>query len=113
MLNQMMGACLPVLLKQFTGQDMMASLGGNNMEIQSVLSQILTLQQQIITNQQALNQRLIALETNAGQQLTNLVEQVKSIKSIRLSHSKETKQIDYNLDQEQNPKVFNKNFEEN
>ena len=97
------GACLPVILKQFTGQDLApSSAGSNNSEMQLVLSQVLSLQQQILTTQQAFNQRLMALESQAVQQFTSLNQQVQSIKSIRLSHSKETKAIDYNLQQEEN-----------
>jgi hypothetical protein len=92
---QLVGAVLPALLEHFTGQKMTPS-GGNSAETQLVLSQVLTLQQQIITNQQSLNQRLVQLETNAIQQFTNLTEQVQGIKSIRLSHSKETKAIEFN-----------------
>ena len=49
---------------------------------------------------QALDQRLISLENSASKQLTDISQQVQSIKSIRLSHSKETKAIDYHLNQE-------------
>jgi len=88
-----------VLLKQFTGQEMMPGLSNNNMEMQLVLSQVLTLQQQILTTQQSLSERLsslegnlVSLKSNASHQFTNLVDQVKSIKSIRLTH--ERKQIE-------------------
>jgi len=91
---QLVGAVLPALLAHFTGQKMTST--GSSPETQLVLSQVLTLQQQIITNQQSLNQRLVQLETNAIQQFTNLTEQVQGIKSIRLSHSKETKAIEFN-----------------
>ena len=93
-LMQLVGAVLPALLEHFTGQKMTST--GSSPETQLVLSQVLTLQQQIITNQQSLNQRLVQLETNAIQQFTNLTEQVQGIKSIRLSHSKETKAIEFN-----------------
>jgi hypothetical protein len=107
-LTQIAGACLPVLLKQFTGQEMMpGSLGGNNMEMQLTLSQVLSLQQQILTTQQSLSERLSSLESNlvslenkASNQFTNLVQEVKGIKSVRLTHQKETRAIDYNLQQE-------------
>jgi hypothetical protein len=82
---------LPLLFEQFTGQKV-PQISGTIAEIQMVL-------QQILTNQQALNQKLLALENNASQQFTNLIQQVQSIKSIRLSHEK--KQIDYNLNSEQ------------
>ncbi|CAG8726333.1 3518_t:CDS:1, partial [Ambispora leptoticha] len=51
----------------------------------------------ILNNQQQFGQRLTNLEQQASQQFTNLLNQVQSIKSIRLSH--ERKQIDYNLQQ--------------
>jgi hypothetical protein len=98
-LMQLVGAVLPALLEHFTGQKM--TQNSNSPETQLMLSQILMLQQQIITSQQDLNQRLVNLEMSASQQLTNINQQVQSIKSIRLSHSKETKAIDYNLNQEQ------------
>jgi hypothetical protein len=94
-LMQIVGAVLSSLIGHFTGQKI--SPNSNNTEMQLVLSQVLSIQQQILTNQQAFNQRLIALENSATQQFTNLINQVQSIKSIRLSHSKETKAIDYNL----------------
>ena len=99
-LMQIVGLVLPPLLEHFTGQKINSS--NNGPETQLVLSQVLTLQQQIITNQQALSQRLTTLESNASQQFNNLVQQVQSIKSIRLTHQKETKAIDLGLQQEQN-----------
>jgi|SRR6185312_7984771 len=98
-LMQIVGVVLPSLIEHFTGQKM--TTGGSGPEMQLVFSQILSIQQQILTNQQSLNQRLIALESNATQQFTNLVQQVQSIKSIRLTHQKETKAIDLGLQQEQ------------
>ena len=98
-LMQLVGAVLPALLEHFTGQKM--TQNSNSPETQLMLSQIFMLQQQIITNQQDLNQRLVNLEMSASQQLTNINQQVQSIKSIRLSHSKETKAIDYNLENQQ------------
>ena len=50
-------------------------------------------------DQQNLEQRLASLETNATNQLIGLVQEVKSIKSIRFTHDRERKQIDYNLNQ--------------
>ena len=82
---------LPLLFEQFTGQKV-PQMGGTIFEIQMALNQILS-------NQQSLNQRLIALENNATQQFTNLSQEVKNIKSIRLTHDRERKQIDYNLNQ--------------
>jgi uncharacterized coiled-coil protein SlyX len=59
-------------------------------------------QAQIVQSQQALEQRLASLESNASNQFTNLANQVQSIKSIRLTHDRERKQIDYNLENETN-----------
>lgn len=95
-LMQLVGAVLPALLEHFTGQKINPS--GSSPENQLILSQLLSIQQQILANQQSFNQRLMTLETNASQQFTNLVQQVQSIKSIRLSHSRETKAIDYGLE---------------
>jgi len=96
-LMKLMSSCLPVLLEQFTGQAM-PSMGGNNAELQLALSQVISLQQQIITGQQNLDQRLTQLESSASQQFLGLAQEVKSIKSIRLTHDRERKQIEFNGD---------------
>jgi hypothetical protein len=90
---------LPLLFEQFTGQKV-PQITGTMAEIQMALSQVIANQQVIVNNQQQFSQRLTNLENNATNQFTNLVQQVQSIKSIRLSHSKETKAIDYNVNQE-------------
>src|SRR5436305_1909487 len=72
---------LPLLFEQFTGQKI-PQMGGTIAEMQLVLNQVLTMQQQILTNQQTLNQRLVSLENNASHQFTNLTNQVQSIKSV-------------------------------
>jgi len=92
---KLMSSCLPVLLEQFTGQAM-PPMGGNNAELQLALSQVISLQQQILVGQQNLEQRIVNLENNAVQQFTGLVQEVKSIKSIRLTHDRERKQIEFN-----------------
>ncbi|KLL03858.1 MAG: hypothetical protein MRERV_32c031 [Mycoplasmataceae bacterium RV_VA103A] len=91
---------LPLLFEQFTGQKI-PQMGGTMFEIKMALSQILS-------NQQDFNRRLTALENNATQQFTNLIQQVQSIKSVRLTHDRERKQIDYHLQPERNP-----NFHQN
>src|SRR6185437_2197088 len=70
-LMQLVGAVLPALLEHFTGQKMTQN-SSNGPETQLMLSQIFMLQQQIITGQQDLNQRLVNLEMSASQQLTNI-----------------------------------------
>jgi len=84
---------LPLLFEQFTGQKV-PQITGTMAEIQMAL-------QQVIVSQQAIMQRLTALENNATNQFTNLVQQVQSIKSIRLTHDRERKQIEFNQDQNQ------------
>ncbi|CFW93067.1 protein of unknown function [endosymbiont DhMRE of Dentiscutata heterogama] len=79
---------LPLLFEQFTGQKI-PSMGGTMFEIQMTL-------QQILANQQAFNQRLTILENNAANSFNNLSQQVQSIKSVRLTHDRERKQIELN-----------------
>ena len=95
MMMKLMSSCLPVLLEQFTGQAL-PPMGGNNIELQLALSQVISLQQQILVGQQNLDQRLTQLESSASQQFTGLAQEVKSIKSIRLTHDRERKQIEFN-----------------
>jgi len=92
---KLMSSCLPVLLEQFTGQAMPPT-GGNNVELQLALSQVISLQQQLLASQQNLDQRLTQLESNASQQFIGLAQKVESIKSIRLTHDRERKQIEFN-----------------
>ena len=66
---------------------------GTIAEMQMALIQIQTGLQAIVQNQQALSQRLIALETSAGNQLTTLTQQFQS---LRLTHTREKKEIEYN-----------------
>ncbi|CAH1767422.1 10759_t:CDS:2 [Entrophospora sp. SA101] len=82
----------PFAFEQFTGQKVPA-MTGTIAEMQSSLLLIQTNLQTIANNQQALSQRLIALETNAVQQLTALTQQFHS---LRLTHTKERKEIEYN-----------------
>src|SRR4051794_7647187 len=93
MLAQVLVSAMPSLIEQFTGEKMPQTEDGMT-EIKLALSQIATLQQQIITGQQALSNRLVNLENKASNQLTNLAQQVQSIKSIRLTHDRERRQIE-------------------
>jgi hypothetical protein len=95
---QIAGACLPVLMKQFMGQEMMSASSqpsSNAMEIQLMLTQVLTQQQLIINSQQDLTNRIVNLEARASQQFNGLVQQVQNLSSVRLTSEK--KSIDYNL----------------
>jgi hypothetical protein len=91
----MIGQLLPLApfaFEQFTGQKV-PHLTGTIAEMQMALVQIQTGLQTIVSNQQALSQRLIALETNANNHLTNLTQQFNS---LRLTHTQEKKQIEFN-----------------
>jgi hypothetical protein len=91
----MIGQLLPLApfaFEQFTGQKV-PHLTGTIAEMQMALIQIQTGLQTIVNNQQSLSQRLIQLETNAGNQLTNLTQQFNS---LRLTHTQEKKQIEFN-----------------
>ena len=107
-LMKIVGQCLPfapLLFEQFTGQKI-PQISGTMAEIQLALSQVIANQQVIVNNQQQFAQRLTALENNAANQFTNLIQQVQSIKSVRLTHDRERKQIDYNLQPENHPNKY-------
>jgi len=93
------------MLEMTTGQKI-PQMTGTVGEIQQGLQTIQMTLGQIIQSQQNLNQRLIALETkllevqtSANNHLTNLTNQFKS---LRLTHTKEQKQIEYNPPLENN-----------
>jgi hypothetical protein len=88
------GQCLPfapLVFEQFTGQKV-PQLSGTIAEITNSLQQIHLSLQTLANNQQQLANRISQLETNASQQLTSLTNQFKS---LRLTHTKEQKQIEY------------------
>jgi hypothetical protein len=94
----------PFVFEQFTGQKV-PQMTGTIAEMQMALINIQTNLQTIVNNQQQLNQKLIALETNANNHLTNLTNQFNS---LRLTHTREKKQIEYGNTQNNN----SSNFEE-
>ena len=75
----------PFVFEQFTGQKV-PPMTGTMAEMQTALIGIQTNLQAIVNNQQELAQRLIALETNANNHLTNLTHQFNS---LRLTHTRE------------------------
>jgi|SRR3954447_11929672 hypothetical protein len=83
----------PLVFEQFTGQKVPA-MNGTMAEVTNSLQQIQLSLANLANHQQQLAQRLIALETNASNQLTNLTHQFNS---LRLTHTreKESKQIAY------------------
>ena len=80
----------PFVYEQFTGQKV-PPMSGTMAEMQMALINIQTHLQTIVNKQEALDQRLIRLETNATNHLTNLTHQFKN---LRLTHTKEQKQIE-------------------
>jgi len=88
------GQCLPfapLVFEQFTGQKV-PQLSGTIAEITNSLQNIQISLQTLANNQQQLTNRINQLESNATQHLTNLTNQFKS---LRLTHTKEQKQIEY------------------
>ena len=81
----------PLLFEQFTGQKI-PPMSGTMAEMQTALIQINSNLQTMAQNQQTLVQRINQLETNATHQLNNLTHQFKN---LRLTHTKEQKQIEY------------------
>jgi hypothetical protein len=91
----------PFVFEQFTGQKV-PQMTGTIAEMQLVLVQIQTNLQNMVNVQQNLSQRLINLETkldqiqtSANQHLINLTNQFNS---LRLTHTREKKQIEYGTD---------------
>jgi hypothetical protein len=78
----------PFAFEQFTGQKV-PHMTGTIAEMKNALLLIQTNLQTIANNQQTLSQRLMALENSAN----NLTHQFKS---LRLTHTKERKEIEYN-----------------
>jgi hypothetical protein len=85
----------PLAFEQITGQKV-PQLSGTVAEMQMALINIQSNLQTIVNNQQQLVQRLTALETNAHQHLANLTHQFNS---LRLIHTKERKQIEFDRPQ--------------
>jgi hypothetical protein len=92
----------PFVFEQFTGQKIPA-MSGTMAEIQLALTNLQTGLQTVVNNQQTLNQRITNLENSAVQQLTNLTHQFNS---LRLTHTQEKKQIEFNP----NPNQINEDY---
>lgn len=82
----------PVLFEQWTGQKI-PPMTGTLAEMNNTLSQLSLALTQVINNQQQLYTRLEQLEKNASSQLTNLGQQFQS---LRLTHTREKREIEYN-----------------
>src|SRR3954464_3632272 len=85
----------PMLFEQMTGQKI-PQMTGTIADIQSAINQLTIGLQTIITNQQQIYQRITNLETSASNQLINLDKRIENLNSVRLTHEKERKQIEYN-----------------
>jgi TolA-binding protein len=83
---------VPLLLEMTTGQKI-PQMTGTMAEIQHGIQTVQMTLGQIIQQQTALDRRLTQLETNANNHLTNLTHQFNS---LRLTHTKEKKEIDFN-----------------
>jgi hypothetical protein len=98
-LMTIIGQCLPfapLVFEQFTGQKV-PQLSGTMADIQTALQQLQLTQTQIVNNQQQIYREIEQLKTNASHQLTTLTQQFQS---LRLTHTKEQKQIEYNPNQQ-------------
>ena len=91
----------PLVFEQFTGQKV-PQLSGTMFEIQNGIQQLQLTNTQILNNQQQIWTRLENLEKSANHQLTNLTQQFQS---LRLTHTKERKEIEYNP-----PKLENQDY---
>ena len=105
----------PFAFEQFTGQKV-PQMSGTMAEIQTALIQISANLQSVINSQQNFNQRLINLETklseiqtSATNHLTNLTNQFNS---LRLTHTREKKQIEYGNTQNNNSSQFEEENQE-
>jgi len=82
----------PVLFEQWTGQKI-PPMTGTLAEMNITLSALQLSLSQVIQNQQQLWNKLENLEKNASQQFTQLGNQFQS---LRLTHTRERKEIEYN-----------------
>ena len=112
-LTNMIGQLLPLapfVWEQFTGQKV-PQMTGTIAEINLALSQIQVNLQTVVQNQQQLAQRISQLEGVASQQFSNLTSQVQSIKSVRLTHDRERKQIEFNQPRSNNQEESDQTWE--
>ena len=86
----------PVLFEQWTGQKI-PPMTGTLAEMNTAVAAMQLSLSQILQNQQQLWNRLEALEKNASSQLTSLGQQFQS---LRLTHTHEKRQIEYNRPEE-------------
>ena len=107
-------AVAPILLEQFTNQKLPV-VGGTLGEIQQTIGQLAVNLQQlstslvtVVNNQTKIWQKLTSLENNAQQKLVNLVNKVDRLSGLKLTHERETRQIEY----KQKPSIKEENLTE-
>jgi len=100
-------AVAPILLEQFTNQKLPV-VGGTLGEIHQTIGQLAVNIQQlstslvtVVNNQNKIWQKLTNLENNAQQKLFNLTNKVDKLSGLRLTHKQETKQIEFNSNNQQ------------
>lgn len=86
---------IPFAVEAITGQKV-PQMSGTIAEIQQAIQQIQFTLSQVLSQQQQMLNTIANLETNASNQFNHLISQVQNIQSIRLTHSKEHKAIEYN-----------------
>ena len=89
---------LPVMFEQWTGQKL-PLMTGTFGEMHQGITQLNANLQVVINNQNKIWQKLTSLENNAQQKLVNLTNKIDKISTVKLTHAKETKQIEYNPNQ--------------
>jgi hypothetical protein len=89
---------IPLALESITGQKI-PLMGGTLGEIHGAINQLTAGLAQVLTNQSQIFQRIVNLEKNANSHLTNLTQQFQS---LRLTHTKERKEIEYNPNKSEN-----------
>lgn len=82
----------PLAFEQFTGQKV-PSMTGTMAEVQMALISMSTNLQVVTQRLTVLETKLTEIQTNANHHLTNLTNQFQS---LRLTHTKEQKRIEYN-----------------
>ena len=86
---------LPVMFEQWTGQKL-PLMTGTFGEMHQGISQLNANLQVVINNQNKIWQKVTSLENNTQQKLVNLTNKVDKISTVKLTHEKERKQIEYN-----------------
>lgn len=102
--NNLLGAlskCLtfaPLILEQFTGQKV-PQMTGTVVEIQQSINQLALNIQTVVNNQNKIWQKLTNLENQASQKLLSLVNKVDKLSGLKLTHERETRQIELGTNQ--------------